>query len=41
MLRETPYYSVAVYITWRDDHVHETLASFIVWRNDHVRCLLH
>jgi len=28
-------YSVAVYITWRDDHVHGTVTIYIVWRNDY------
>jgi len=34
-------YSVAVYITWRDDHVHGTVAIYIAWRNAHQRCLLY
>jgi len=34
-------YSVAVYITWRDDHMHGKVAIYIAWRNDHVRCLLY
>ena len=34
-------HSVAVYITWRDDYVHGTVAILIARRNDHVRCLLY
>jgi len=31
------FYPVAVYITWRYDHVDGTVAIYIAWRND----LLH
>jgi len=34
-------YSVVLYITWRDDHVHGTVGIYIAWRNDHVRCRLY
>jgi len=34
-------YSVAIYITWRDNHVRVTVAIYIALRNDHLRCLLY
>jgi len=33
--------SVSVYITWRDDHVHGTVAIYIACQNGHMRCLLY
>jgi len=35
------YCIVAIYDTWRDDHMHGTVAIYIARQNDHMQRLLY